>query len=181
MKLLVLGIGNVMFSDEGIGVHFAKMLQKNYTFKSDKHSIEFIDGGTLANLLMPILADFDEVLLIDCIDADGGEVGDVYFFNYEVMPNAIKWSGSAHEIEMLQTLQMMELCGDMPKTHILGVVPKRIEPMSLKLSEEMQRAVPVMEKQALKFITELGFSYEKVANFSAQDIADEFEKIKHDN
>ncbi|MBQ3675512.1 MAG: hydrogenase maturation protease, partial [Campylobacter sp.] len=79
MKLLVLGIGNVMFSDEGIGVHFAKMLQKNYTFKSDEHSIEFIDGGTLANLLMPILAEFDEVLLIDCIDADGGEIGDVYF------------------------------------------------------------------------------------------------------
>lgn len=181
MKLLVLGIGNVMFSDEGIGVHFAKMLQKNYTFKSDEHSIEFIDGGTLANLLMPILAEFDEVLLIDCIEADGGEIGDVYFFDYKVMPNAIKWSGSAHEIEMLQTLQMMELCGDMPKTHILGVVPKRIEPMSFCISDELQKSSKVMEKQALKFISELGFSYEKIANFSVQDIADEFEKIKHDN
>ena len=38
-----------------------------------------------------------------------------------------------------------------------------------------------MEKQALKFISELGFSYEKIANFSVQDIADEFEKIEHDN
>lgn len=181
MKLLVLGIGNIMFSDEGIGVHFAKMLQRNYTFKSENHSIEFIDGGTLANLLMPILAEFDEVLLIDCIDADGGEIGDVYFFNYEVMPKAISWSGSAHEIEMLQTLQMMELCGDMPKTHILGVVPKRIEPMSLNLSDEMQKAAHVMEKQALKFIQNLGFSYEKIANFSVQDIANEFENIKHDD
>ena len=181
MKLLVLGIGNVMFSDEGVGVHFAKMLQKNYTFKSDEHTIEFIDGGTLANLLMYILADYDRILLVDCIDADGGEIGDVYFFDYEAMPNAIKWSGSAHEIEMLQTLQMMDLCGDLPKTHILGVVPKRIEPMSLKLSDEMQKAVLTMEKQALKFITELGFSYEKVANFSAQDVADEFEKTSYDN
>ncbi|MBR4140438.1 MAG: HyaD/HybD family hydrogenase maturation endopeptidase [Campylobacter sp.] len=176
MKLLVLGIGNVMFSDEGIGVHFAKMLQKNYTFKSDKHSIEFIDGGTLANLLMPILAEFDEILLIDCIDADDSEIGDVYFFDYEVMPNAIKWSGSAHEIEMLQTLQMMELCGDMPKTHILGVVPKRIEPMSFVISDELQKSSQVMEKQALNFIASLGFSYEKIANFSVQDIANEFEK-----
>ena len=181
MKLLVLGIGNVMFSDEGVGVHFAKMLQKNYTFKSDEHTIEFIDGGTLANLLMYILADYDRILLVDCIDANDAEIGDVYFFDYEAMPNAIKWSGSAHEIEMLQTLQMMDLCGDLPKTHILGVVPKRIEPMSLKLSDEMQKAVLVMEKQALKFITEFGFSYEKVANFSAQDVADEFEKTGYDN
>ena len=165
-----------MFSDEGIGVHFAKMLQKNYTFKSDKHSIEFIDGGTLANLLMPILAEFDEILLIDCIDADDADIGDVYFFDYEVMPNMIKWSGSAHEIEMLQTLQMMELCGDMPKTHILGVVPKRIEPMSFTISDELQKSSQVMEKQALNFIASLGFSYEKIANFSVQDIANEFEK-----
>ena len=175
MKLLVLGIGNVMFSDEGIGVHFAKMLQKNYRFKSENHTIEFIDGGTLANLLMPILAEFDEILLIDCIDADDSEIGDVYFFDYEVMPNAIKWSGSAHEIEMLQTLQMMELCGDMPKTHILGVVPKRIEPMSFAISDELQKSSQVMEKQALKFIAGLGFSYEKISNFSVQDIANEFE------
>jgi len=170
-----------MFSDEGIGVHFAKMLQRNYTFKSSEHSIEFIDGGTLANLLMYIMVEFDKILLIDCIDADDGKIGDVYFFDYEVMPKAINWSGSAHEIEMLQTLQMLDLSDDRPQTHILGVVPKRIEPMSLKLSDEMQKAVAVMEKQALKFIADLGFSYEKIADFSVQDIADEFEKMKHDD
>ena len=71
MKLLILGIGNVMYSDEGIGVHFVRTLERNFKFSSDAHEIKFLDGGTLANFLMHIIADYDEILLVDCIDADG--------------------------------------------------------------------------------------------------------------
>ncbi|NLK66391.1 MAG: hydrogenase maturation protease [Campylobacteraceae bacterium] len=177
MKVLVLGIGNVLYSDEGIGVHFVKQLEKNYKFHSNSHSITFIDGGALAHFLMHIIDEYDYLILVDCIDADDGEVGDVYFFDYLDMPKMIKWSGSAHEVEMLQTLQMMELSGDMPTTKILGVIPKRIEPITFELSEEVIKATKVMEKVVLNHLKKLGFEYEKVANFDAQDIANEFEKV----
>ena len=68
------------------------------------------------------MAEFDEILLVDCIDADGAKGGEVYFFDYDAMPKQISWSGSAHEVEMLQTLQMMDLCGDLPHVKILAVV-----------------------------------------------------------
>lgn len=273
--MLVLGIGNVIYADEGIGVHFVRALAQNYKFypktaaqnsmagenfaaqnytqnsterdssqnfadtnsnseqnfaavnldrnSTPEHSakqnstsnftsqnsvinsavqssinsdfvaansaapsnssdqIRFIDGGTLASFLMPTMAEFDEILLVDCIDADGAKGGEVYFFDYDAMPKQISWSGSAHEVEMLQTLQMMDLCGDLPHVKILAVVPQRIEEASFKLSSVILESSKIMEKTALKYLSDLGFAHEKIADLSAQDIADRFAKRGRDD
>lgn len=278
--MLVLGIGNVIYADEGIGVHFVRALAQNYKFypkaaarnsmvgedfaaqnfmqnsaqvsaiqnstsqnsanensiseqnfaavnldrnSTSEHSakqnfasnsalqnsvinsvaqssintdfvavnsavpnssadqIRFIDGGTLASFLMPTMAEFDEILLVDCIDADGAKGGEVYFFDYDAMPKQISWSGSAHEVEMLQTLQMMDLCGDLPHVKILAVVPRRIEEASFKLSSVILESSKIMEKAALKYLSDLGFAHEKIADLSAQDIADRFAKRGRDD
>lgn len=143
--------------------------------------IRFIDGGTLASFLMPTMAEFDEILLVDCIDAEGAKGGEVYFFDYDAMPKQISWSGSAHEVEMLQTLQMMDLCGDLPHVKILAVVPQRIEEASFKLSSAILESSKIMEKTALKYLSDLGFAHEKIADLSAQDIADRFAKRGRDD
>ncbi len=143
--------------------------------------IRFIDGGTLASFLMPTMAEFDEILLVDCIDADGAKGGEVYFFDYDAMPKQISWSGSAHEVEMLQTLQMMDLCGDLPHVKILAVVPQRIEEASFKLSSVILQSSKTMEKTALRYLSDLGFAHEKIADLSAQDIADRFAKRGRDD
>ena len=143
--------------------------------------IRFIDGGTLASFLMPTMAEFDEILLVDCIDAEGAKGGEVYFFEYDAMPKQISWSGSAHEVEMLQTLQMMDLCGDLPHVKILAVVPQRIEEASFKLSSVILESSKTMEKKALKYLSDLGFAHEKIADLSAQDIADRFAKRGRDD
>ena len=143
--------------------------------------IRFIDGGTLASFLMPTMAEFDEILLVDCIDADGAKGGEVYFFDYDAMPKQISWSGSAHEVEMLQTLQMMDLCGDLPHVKILAVVPRRSEEASFKLSSVILESSKIMEKTALKYLSDLGFAHEKIADLSAQDIADRFAKRGRDD
>ena len=148
---------------------------------SSADQIRFIDGGTLASFLMPTMAEFDEILLVDCIDADGAKGGEVYFFDYDAMPKQISWSGSAHEVEMLQTLQMMDLCGDLPHVKILAVVPQRIEEASFKLSSVILQSSKTMEKTALKYLSDLGFAHEKIADLSAQDIADRFAKRGRDD
>ena len=148
---------------------------------SSADQIRFIDGGTLASFLMPTMAEFDEILLVDCIDAEGAKGGEVYFFDYDAMPKQISWSGSAHEVEMLQTLQMMDLCGDLPHVKILAVVPQRIEEASFKLSYVILESSKTMEKTALKYLSDLGFAHEKIADLSAQDIADRFAKRGRDD
>lgn len=160
----------------------ANLVAENPISRSNSaDQIRFIDGGTLASFLMPTIAEFDEILLVDCIDADGAKGGEVYFFDYDAMPKQISWSGSAHEIEMLQTLQMMDLCGDLPHVKILAVVPQRIEEASFKLSSAILESSKIMEKTALRYLSDLGFAHEKIADLSAQDIADRFAKKGRDD
>lgn len=172
MNFLVLGIGNIMFADEGIGVHICNFMKKNYKFTHPIHTIKFIDGGTLALQLSYIIASYDRVILIDCIDADNANIGDVFFFPYEAMPKNLNWSGSAHEVEMLQTLQYMELAGDLPQIQILACIPKRIKPMSFQLSSEIVKSSKIMEKTLLDYLKKEGFEYKKIGNYSLQELAD---------
>lgn len=166
-----------MFSDEGVGVHLCKLLEHNYKFASDEHTIAFVDGGTLAMQLIPIIVEYDYVIIIDCIDANGGNIGDVYFFDYNDMPKKINWSGSAHEVEMLQTLQYMELLGDMPQTQILGIIPKRIDPLSFEISNEIKDGIKLAETTILKHLKDkFKFDIIKQDDKNIQDIANLFSK-----
>ena len=177
------------FTSQNSIINFAAQSSINADFiavnsaapSSSADQIRFIDGGTLASFLMPTMAEFDEILLVDCIDADGAKGGEVYFFDYDAMPKQISWSGSAHEVEMLQTLQMMDLCGDLTHVKILAVVPQRIEEASFKLSSVILQSSKTMEKTALKYLSDLGFAHEKIADLSAQDIADRFAKKGRDD
>jgi len=160
MKILVLGIGNVMFSDEGVGVHLCHLVQQKYAFTSSKHSVDFVDGGTLAERLTPIIAQYDYAIIFDCVSANGGEIGDVYFFDFEDIPDSITWQGSAHEVEMLQTLMMMDLAGDRPKTKIIGIIPQVIDITTLELTPAVREGSTLMEKTFLNHMRELGFEVE---------------------
>ncbi|MDR1614283.1 MAG: HyaD/HybD family hydrogenase maturation endopeptidase [Campylobacteraceae bacterium] len=162
MKILLLGIGNIMFSDEGIGVHLCRYIQRKYRFSSTSHTLDFIDGGTLAERLIPIIVRYDYVIILDCISADGGNAGDVYFFDFDDIPKHISWQGSAHEVEMLQTLTMMDIVGDRPKTKIVGIIPKVVEGTTLELTDEIIKGSKTMEKVLNGHLKELGFEIEVI-------------------
>lgn len=155
MKILLLGIGNLLFGDEGIGVHFINYLGKKYCFEGN-HQLDLVDGGTLAQRLIPIMVEYDRVILIDTINAPGVKAGELYFFDFDAVPSNVDWQGSAHEVEMLQTLNMMDLAGDRPPTMIMGIVPTVIEMTQFSLSQEVADAVPLMEKTLLEYLHTLG-------------------------
>jgi len=154
MKILLLGIGNVLFGDEGIGVHFVNYIGRKYRFDTP-HQIDIVDGGTLAQRLIPIIVEYDRLIIVDTINAPGVEAGELYFFDFDAIPGDVDWQGSAHEVEMLQTLRMMDLVGDRPPTMIMGVVPTVIELTEFSLSENVARAVDLMEATLLKHLESL--------------------------
>ena len=171
MKILILGIGNILFGDEGIGVHLSTLLKLNYSFEG-KHEVDIVDGGTMAQHLIPIITNYDRVLILDCIDADNAQIGDIYFFDFSAIPNNITWAGSAHEVEMLQTLKMIEMLGDLPPTKILGVKPFIIgSDPTFELSQEILKAAKTMEAQAIKYLHEFGIQTHKKDNRDLQEIA----------
>lgn len=153
MKILILGIGNILFQDEGIGVHFAHYIDEKYKFISSTSTVTIVDGGTLAQRLIPEIIKYDELIVIDCIDASDSKPGDVYFFNYKETPSYINWQGSAHEVEMLQTLNMIDMNKDLPRTNVLGVIPKRVaSETTFELSIEIINAIMPMEKTIINYL-----------------------------
>lgn len=173
MKILILGIGNVLFGDEGIGPHLANYLDEKYQFQSDEHQLEIIDGGTLAQRLIPIITEYDRVLIIDCVKVLDGNIGDVYSFNFDDMPEHITWEGSAHEVEMLQTLQMIEMMGDLPPTKIVGVIPYVIgEDSTFTMTNEVIKGSKVMEKVIIDYIKEFDIKISiKTENIDISEVA----------
>ena len=153
MKILILGIGNIIFGDEGVGPHLANLIEEKYAFISTEHSVDVVDGGTLAQRLIPIITEYDRVVLIDCINVDDGNIGDVYSFDFDKVPDFITWNGSAHEVEMLQTLQMIEMMGDLPPVKIVGVIPYVIgENSTFEMTDEVLKASVTMEKTIIDHI-----------------------------
>ena len=169
MKILVLGIGNLLFGDEGIGVHFINYIGEKYRFEGES-KIDLVDGGTLAQRLIPIIVEYDHVIIVDTINAPGVQAGEVYFFDFDAVPDAVDWQGSAHEVEMLQTLNMMDLAGDRPPTMIMGVVPTVIEATEFSLSEGVAAAVPLMEKTLLDCLKTMGIDTVKRTEIDIQEI-----------
>lgn len=169
MKILILGIGNILFGDEGTGVHFINYIEKKYRFEGE-HKIELIDGGTLAQRLIPIIEEYDHLIIIDTINAPNVKAGEVYFFDFDAVPKAVNWQGSAHEVEMLHTLNMMDLVGVRPPTMIMGVVPTVIEVIEFSLSQAVAEAIPLMEKTLLEYLKTLGLNAVKKAEVAMQEI-----------
>jgi hydrogenase maturation protease len=169
VKILVLGIGNLLFGDEGIGVHFIKYMGEKYNFEGE-HQLDIVDGGTLAQRLIPIIVEYDRLIIIDTINAPGVKAGEVYFFDFDAVPDTVDWQGSAHEVEMLQTLNMMDLAGDRPPTMIMGVVPTIIEATEFSLSEGVSDAVPVMETTLVNHLKTIGITAVKKHDVDMQDI-----------
>lgn len=172
MKVLILGIGNILFGDEGIGVHLSNFLKVNYAFKSREHSLEIIDGGTLAQGLIPLITENDFVILLDCINAENAQVGDVFAFDFNAVPLNVNWQGTAHEVEMLQTLKMIEMLGDLPTIKIVATIPQILESdTSFELSQTIQKSALIMQDEVFKILKSLNFEIEKIADMPLQEVA----------
>lgn len=171
MKILVLGIGNILFGDEGIGVHLSNLLKLNYRF-SGENEVDFVDGGTLASMLIPLITSYDKVLILDCVSVKDAQIGEVYYFDFDNVPHIITWAGSAHEVEMLQTLRMTAIYGDLPPVKIIGIIPEVIgEDTAFTLSSVVKNGAKTMEQLALDFLAENGITAHKKDDRDLQEVA----------
>jgi hydrogenase maturation protease len=122
--LLVLGVGNVYYGDEGAGVHLAHYLRSKYAFPE---GVDVIDGGTLGWDLLNLIAEYRHVVLIDAVAAPPGKV---YRFRRGQVPDEIGYGKlSSHEWEVPDLLTAMDLYGDLPDVTIvaIGVAPLEFE------------------------------------------------------
>jgi hydrogenase maturation protease len=126
-RLLVLGVGNVYYGDEGAGIHLIHYLRSRYRFPD---GVDVIDGGTLGWHLLGMIASYQQVILIDAVAAP---VGRIYAFTRTEIPPEIGYGRlSSHEWEVPDLLTAMELSGDLPDVRIVAI---GVDPLTFGVGE----------------------------------------------
>jgi hydrogenase maturation protease len=133
MSIVVLGVGNVLQEDDGIGIYACAYLSANYDFNPE---IEIINGGVEGINLLNLFLENDRIIILDTINLDD-EAGSIYNIpSYELSGFGLN-SGGAHEVGVMQCLDMIELMGHpLPESNVIGIVPQSIT-FEMGLSDEL--------------------------------------------
>jgi len=134
--LLILGIGNVLMGDEGVGVHAAARLSR----QAWPEGVTVIDGGTGGFHLLSLLQDYEPVVMIDAT-SDGRAPGTVGVLRPRFASD-FPPSLSAHDIGLRDLVETTALLGHLPDLHLVTVSIDEISPMSLALSPAVAQSVP---------------------------------------
>ncbi len=148
-RILVLGIGNYLMGDEGVGVHAIHALSKMDLPKN----VDIIDGGTGSFDLMPILAKYPTVIFIDAT-MDGktpGTLNVIYPKFAADFPTVL----SAHDVGLKDMIDALEFKGELPKIILVTVTIKDMMPMTIELTDEVNAAIPSLTSRVLEIIEEM--------------------------
>jgi len=134
---LILGIGNILLKDEGVGVHVVERLKTMPL----PENVEVLDGGTAGLDLADYIAGRKKLIVIDAVNA-GGKPGTLYRLtkeNLDIKPKAIF---SFHEIDFLDALHISEVVNSKPEeVVVIGIEPKDMS-IGTDLSPEIQERIP---------------------------------------
>lgn len=136
-RTAVIGIGNVMMSDDGAGVRVLELLRK---LPKDVEIIELATGGMT---LLHKLDGLDTAILVDAVDF-GGRPGEVRVFKPDEVTSIKTVGYSLHDLDILKVLDLARQMGTLPKmVFIVAVQPKSLE-MGEGLSPEVEGSLPVI-------------------------------------
>jgi len=135
--IVILGVGNLLLSDEGVGVHVAHKLME----MDLPAGVEVIEGGTDGFRLMNVVTEAERLIVVDAVKG-GSPPGSIYRFDIKDAPSSPDaYKTSVHQIGILEIVHLSELIGQTPETTVIGVEPKSLE-MGMALSPQVQEKIP---------------------------------------
>lgn len=138
--VLILGVGNLLLSDEGAGLHVIRRLQERYVLPGD---VQILDGGTLGMDLLYYLEGSATLLIIDAVET-GKAPGWLIRLEGEAVPAFLSVKVSPHQIGIPDMLFAAKLKGiDPPDIVLWGVQPESLE-IGLELSPVVESQVDVL-------------------------------------
>jgi hydrogenase maturation protease len=140
-RVVVLGVGNLLMTDEGAGVRCVERLAAASALPA---GVVAIDGGTSSHELLGDLEDLDLLVIVDAV-ATGGAPGSLVRLAGDQIPSAFSNKLSPHQLGINDLLATLRLVGRAPRRVVLfGVTPARIE-LGMELSAEVEAALPALE------------------------------------
>ncbi len=151
-RIVVLGLGNMLMADDGIGLAALARLQDEWFIPP---GVDFVDGGTWGMNLLPVIETTDRLLVLDAIDT-GSVPGTLAELRDGEVPRFLAQKLSPHQIDLREVLALAEMRGTLPRELVaLGLQPARIE-MSTELSPEVAVHLGAMVDAAARQLTTWG-------------------------
>jgi len=145
--ILVLGIGNILQKDDGVGCAIIQTLLDSHI--TDKFpNVDFIDGGTYGFNLLPFLVARKHVIIIDALNVKDTP-GSIYHYPLEHIKK--NKSGVFHSFNISELFFHLQLLGFHPQIDIVGIVPENFSTMAIELSKNVQNSIP----KAIDYIVKL--------------------------
>ncbi|MDU1906198.1 MAG: HyaD/HybD family hydrogenase maturation endopeptidase [Dysgonomonas sp.] len=136
MKTLILGVGNLLLKDEGVGIHAIHALEK----EDMPSGVDLLDGGTGGFHLISWLENYERIIMIDAT-LDNNPPGTVRVIRPKYASDFPPLM-SAHEIGLRDMLEIMQLTDQMPEVHLIVISAADISEVGMNLTPEVQKSIP---------------------------------------
>lgn len=148
MKTLILGIGNLLMGDEGVGIHAVRFLQENHQLPG----IDIVDGGTGGFHLLDYFQSYDRVILVDAT-MDGQPPGTITILKPKYSSDYPQ-TLTAHDIGLKDLLDGLYLLNKQPEIILFAISISKLEGLNLNLSESLQPSVKDVAESIESFLKE---------------------------
>jgi hydrogenase maturation protease len=159
MRVVVLGIGNILLSDEGVGVRAVERLEADYALPPE---VALIDGGTCGMEMLDQLENLDALIVVDCV-RHGQPPATPVLLKGEAVPVFFKTKLSPHQVGLSDVLASLEFTGRAPKyTVIVGIQPASMD-TGLELTPAVAARLPELLEMTVAELRGLGLKVEEKA------------------
>lgn len=147
-KITVLGIGNLLLKDEGVGIHVIEAL------KHEKlpENVELVDGASAGFDLLPVVQNCARLIVIDAIKTKD-KPGTIYKFTPEDIQIKKELDVSLHDVDFFQVIELAKKSKTLPPTKMIAIVPDIIE-LGMELSDilkgKLQKLVSLVKEEIIK-------------------------------
>lgn len=163
---LVLGLGNVLCGDDGVGVAAIARLQRRFRVPE---AVAVEDGGTLGLTLLARLRGVRELVLVDAVDT-GGVPGTLVRLEGDAVGPAVRDRLSVHQVGVADLLEATRLIDEAPEhVVLLGVVPKTTE-LGLGCSPAVRAAVPALVDAVVRELARMGHVLERKVDAASRSL-----------
>ena len=154
--ITILGVGNILLSDEGAGVRVVERLQEQYEFPDN---VRLFDGGVLGIKLMGIISESDHLIVVDVIRGNE-KPGTLYRMEGDQIPKRVLQKDSLHQIDLLEAMTLCDVIDQSPPDIVIvGIEPKDIETMKVGLSQEIETRLNDLIDLVLEELDRLQITY----------------------
>ena len=156
-QIMILGIGCILFTDEGFGVRVVEKMHDEFEFPEN---VSLVDGGVLGINLLGVISQADDLIVVDAIH-NKGRPGDLYRLSGDEIPDRIRAKNSLHQIDFLEALTLCQALEKVPEAVIVGIEPEDIETTCVDLTPTTRAKLDDVVQMVLKELDRLGVDYHR--------------------